>query len=191
MEQSVRPRAFISCSLRVEDKPFVEFVEGVVRSHGFEPFGTVGRYTASPQPPVNTMRENLSSADCVVVAATPRYLQMDLSGRGETGQTVSDMLVAEAAMAFCGRKPVLVFAQANTDVGQFMRSITQYVGIDPFSQADINAKRTLIQDYFRNATAMVAANWGEERRKDTWDVIVAVLAVIGACAVIYALAKSR
>jgi len=191
MESTVKPRAFISCSLRSEDKPFVEFVEGLVQAHGFEPFGTVGKYAASPQPPANTMRENLGSADCVVVAATPRYLQMDVSGRGEAGQAVSDMLVAEAAMAFCGRKPVLVFAQAGTDVGPFMRSITQYIGINPFSQADINANWPRIQDYFRNATAIIAANWGEERRKNIRDAVIAILAVIGACAVIYALSKSQ
>ncbi len=166
-------------------------MERIVLANGFEPFGTVGKYAASPQPPTQTMRDNVATADCIVIAATPRYWQRDVSSGGAARQAVSEMLVAEAAMAFFGRKPVMVFIQAGTDAGRFLPSITQYVEVDPFSQEHINAQWPLIQSYFRNATAVIAANWGEQRRKNTWDAVVATLAIIGACAAVYALAKSE
>lgn len=37
-----KPRAFISCSLREQDRWYVEWVEAVVQQMGFQPFGTVG-----------------------------------------------------------------------------------------------------------------------------------------------------
>jgi hypothetical protein len=40
--------AFLSCSLRTEDKQFVEYIERILVAHRIKPFGTVGLFSASP-----------------------------------------------------------------------------------------------------------------------------------------------
>jgi hypothetical protein len=75
LEPKRRPLAFISTSLHIEDKPFVDLVEEITRENGFEPFGTVGKYSAAPIPVWDHMMENIPKADCVIMAATPRYLK--------------------------------------------------------------------------------------------------------------------
>lgn len=79
-----KPLAFISTSLREEDKPFVDLVEKITRENGFEPYGTVGKYSAAPMPIWDHIVENIPKADCVIMAATPRYFQEDIHNRGIT-----------------------------------------------------------------------------------------------------------
>lgn len=74
----VKPRAFISTSLRRKDEPFVELTEKLARKHGFQPYGTVGRHIAAPIPIVDKMLVELQNSDCSIIAATPRYLQYDV-----------------------------------------------------------------------------------------------------------------
>ena len=117
-------KAYVSCSLRQEDKPFVDFVESILRENGIEPFGTVGKYSAAPMNPTELMRENIALADITVIIATKRYEQKDiLSGKVTYGP--SEMIHAEVAMSFMANKPVVVIAQKGTDVGNFTPNFTQ------------------------------------------------------------------
>ena len=56
-------KAFISCSLREEDKDFVNGIEKIVRSFKFEPFGTVGRHSIAPRNVAEHIKENIIKAD--------------------------------------------------------------------------------------------------------------------------------
>ena len=58
--------AFVSCSLRTEDKPFIDWIEEILIAHKIQPIGTVGRCTAAPENPAISMRNNINQADMVV-----------------------------------------------------------------------------------------------------------------------------
>jgi len=49
-------KAFLSCSLRSEDRKFVILVSDILKSFNIQPFGTVEMLTASPE---NTVTSNL------------------------------------------------------------------------------------------------------------------------------------
>jgi hypothetical protein len=118
--------AFISCSLRAEDKSFVDFVGKILKIHNIRPFGTVGKYSVSPENPVELMKKNIPLADLVVICATPRYLQMDLHN-GDISYGLPEMVHVETGMAYMANKPVVVFVKEGTNVGSFIPNITQYI----------------------------------------------------------------
>ena len=47
LQKQYAARAFVSCSLREMDKPFVDYIENILLYYNIEPFGTVGRYSES------------------------------------------------------------------------------------------------------------------------------------------------
>lgn len=118
--------AFISCSLRNEDKTFVEYICSILKAHNIKPFGTVGKFSASPENPITLMNKNIKKADIVVICATPRYLQKDIQTGNETNG-LSEMIHVETGMAIAHDKPVVVFAKEGTNVGNALPNITQYV----------------------------------------------------------------
>jgi len=142
-------RVFVSCSLREEDKPFVDYIENILIAHNIEPFGTVGRYSASPENPAVLMRENIPNADFVVICATPRYLQMDLR-TGEVSYGLSEMIHIETGIAYANYKPVVVFVREGTSVGNFIPNITQYITLNGKSE-DFAVKQHLITDLLISA----------------------------------------
>jgi hypothetical protein len=78
IDDEQKPLAFISTSLLEEDRRFVELIEKLSKENGFEPMGTVGRYSASPISLWDHMIEKIQESDCVIMAATPRYIQTDV-----------------------------------------------------------------------------------------------------------------
>jgi hypothetical protein len=128
--------------LRKEDNPFVDYIENILRQYNIEPFGTVGRYFASPENPVVLMRENIPNADFVVICATPRYLQKDLH-TGEVFYGLPEMIHVETGIAYANNKPVVVFVQEGTHVGNFIPNITQYITLNGKSE-DFASKVPLI-----------------------------------------------
>ncbi len=137
-------KAFVSCSLREEDKPFVDCIENILRAYNIEPFGTVGRYSASPENPAVLMKKNISIADLVVVCVTPRYSQKDLK-TGEVSHGFSEMTYIETGIAYANNKPLVVFVQEGTDVGKFIPKITQYITLNGQSD-DFAKKQNLIKE---------------------------------------------
>ena len=184
MNQQRQPRAFISCSLRPEDKPFVDFVEAITRSFGFQPMGTVGKYTAAPMPIWEQMRDGIQSADCIVLAATPRYIQQDIYDRKQTGRGISEMLHVEVGMAVATERPILAFVLEGTDVGSFLPQTVQYIILRPNDKADLQAKWPLIANYFRSALAIIQERWRRENRNDLLKCVGTILATIGAATII-------
>ncbi|MBA7549886.1 hypothetical protein ES705_42386 [subsurface metagenome] len=83
--------AFLSCSLRKKDEQFVKFVSTILKQHNIRPFGTVGKFEASPENPVDLIKKNIPKADLVVIAATPRYIQIDMKSNVHR-KSLSEML---------------------------------------------------------------------------------------------------
>ena len=54
--------SFLSCSLRKEDEQFVKFVSAILKQHDIRPFGTVGKFEASPENPVDLIREKYTKS---------------------------------------------------------------------------------------------------------------------------------
>lgn len=190
--QQRQPTAFISCSLRSEDKTFVDYIESIVKHLGFLPVGTVGRYSAAPKPIWEQMKENIKSADCIVLAATPRYLQQDISDKMKTGRgmseliqkrAMSEMLHTEVAMAVAMDRPVLAFVLEGTDVGNFLPQAVQYIVLKG-DRTDLMGKWTLIQSCFGNAVAMIQKRWAQEDRSGLIKIAVGGLAAIGGVALL-------
>ena len=71
-------KALLSCSSREEDKPFVENVINLAQSKGFSTGGTVGKYTQSPSNLLEDIEEEIKKYDCLIMAATPRYIHEDI-----------------------------------------------------------------------------------------------------------------
>jgi hypothetical protein len=141
--------AFVSCSLRSEDKPFIEFVEQILINHQLLPFGTVGRYSAAPENPVLTMRANIPKADIIVIVATPRYAQEDVHS-GLQSRGIPEMLHVESGIAFANDKPIVVFVQKGVSVGSFLPNVTQYITLDG-SPEDYSENQYMIYDLLNNA----------------------------------------
>ena len=121
--------AFISCSLRTEDKPFIDFVEKILIKHKIKSIGTVGKYSASPINTTVLMKSNIPLADIIVLVATPRYIQKDVH-TGQISYGLSEMLHVEAGMAYMAGKPVIAFVKEGTHVGNFLPNITQYITLN-------------------------------------------------------------
>lgn len=173
-----KPTAFISCSLRQEDKLFVARVDWLTRIFGFQPVGTVGKYDAAPKPIWQQMKDNVKSADCVVLAATPRYVQQDISDKKITGKAMSEMLHTEVGMAVASDRPVLAFVLEGTDVGSFLPQAVQYITLKQ-DGSDIFSKWHLISAYFNNALTMIRDRWAREDRGQVFKLVVGGLAILG------------
>jgi hypothetical protein len=78
MSEEQNVRAFLSCSLGEEGSPFVENVRNLAKSKGFSTGGTVGRFTQSPSNLLEYIEEEIKNYDCLIMAATPKYIQEEI-----------------------------------------------------------------------------------------------------------------
>ncbi|GAB5566109.1 MAG: hypothetical protein Wins2KO_31720 [Winogradskyella sp.] len=154
--------AFVSCSLRDEDKSFIQLVEDILIHHKLKPTGTIGRHSAAPLNIAEHMKENIPKADLVVIVATPRYMQKDLK-TGKKSYGLSEMVHVEAGMAYMANKPVVVFVQEGTNVGNFLPNMTQYIILNG-KQDDLDNKWRLINSLLNNAYKIAS---GKKSSDDT------------------------
>jgi hypothetical protein len=138
-------RAFLSCSLREQDSPFVENVITLAESHGFLPQGTIGKFTQSPSPLMEDIEEEIQQYDCLIMAATPRYLQEDIHKKTQN-KSISEILYVESTIAYVYDKPVLIFVQEDTHIPYFLEGITQYIilpkdGLDSLPSRGLNPSK--------------------------------------------------
>jgi hypothetical protein len=178
LENSNAIRAFVSCSLREDDKEFVDLVCNILRVHKIVPFGTVGKFSASPENPIQLMKTNIPLSDIVVICATPRYLQLDLK-TGDQSYGLSEMVHVEAGIAIANDKPVVVFVQEGTNIGKALPNITQYIELQG-NQDDYNSKKPLIRSLLVNAKKIVEKINAEKVVKWIIKLIVLLLAIYGA-----------
>lgn len=185
MEQEYTSTAFVSCSLREEDYGFVKYVCSILKKHRIKPAGTVGMLSASPENTAESMRKNLAEADIIVICATPRYVQKDVSS-GKTQYGLSEMLHVEAGMAYAHNKPVVVFVKEGTSVGNFLPNITQYIILDGQKDDYLN-KKNLITSLLDSANKIAVKIRSDKNLQTAGKVVVAGLAVYGGYKLIQAL----
>lgn len=173
----IHGKAFISCSLREEDRPFIEMVQKILNHYKFEPFGTVGLFSAAPMNPAEHMKENIPKADIVVIVATPRYIQKDLK-TGQTSYGLPEMVHVETGMAIMANKPVIVFVQEGTNIGSFLPNVTQYITLNG-TQNDLNAKTNLITSLLGNAINVVQNSKSSTSTKQVRNFGIGALAFVG------------
>lgn len=145
--------AFLSSSLREEDREFVDYVSKVLEAHKIKPTGTVGKFSASPENPVSLMNKNIPDSDFVVICATPRYVQKDIK-TGEESYGLSEMIHVETGMAIAHGKPVVVFVQEGTNIGSALPNVTQYITLNG-KEDDFISKKALISSLLNNAFQFV------------------------------------
>ncbi len=181
--------AFLSCSLREDDGPAVEWVERLLRRYRIRPSGTVGRHEQAPEPISSTMRKQVAAHECVVVVATPRYQQMDTRGP-DSFLGISEMLHVEAGMAYALDKPVLVFVQRGVDVRAFMAGVTQYI-IMPESQEEVASAAPRIDAYMRNARAEMQQRREAKEFDNAKRFSLGALATVGFVGIMQSILSSR
>lgn len=177
LSQQYIASAFISCSLRPEDKPFIDFIERILKAHRIAPVGTVGLFSAAPMNVAQHMRESIPQADFVVIVATPRYLQVDLQS-GEVKYGLSEMIHVETGIAYAFGKPVIVFVQEGTEIGKFLPNITEYVVLNG-QTTDFRKKSSLITSLIRNTFEFVRAIKQNQSSAELWKLAKGILAVYG------------
>lgn len=158
---------------------------------GFQPVGTVGKFSASPKPIWQQMQDGIKNADCVVLVATTRYLTQDIHDKEKTGTSISELLHIELGMAISADRPVLVFVEKGTDVGEFISSIVQYIQIDKNDKNDLDAKSPLIANYFRSALTIIQEKWNNDKKANIWGIIKSVLIIIGGAKVLSSLLEDE
>jgi len=174
--------AFVSCSLRTEDRPFIDLVESILRTHNIIPTGMVGLHDASPVNPTIAMRQNIDKVDLVVIIATPRYLQQDLQSNS-IHYGLSEMVHVETGIAYAFNKPVILFVQEGTYVGSFLPNVTQYIVLNGL-QYDLDAKWPLICSLLQNSHRTVLSQKQQKSRYQLGGFLKAALAVVGGAALI-------
>ena len=142
-------KAFVSCSLRKEDKPFVDFVCSILEAYHIQPFGTVGKLYAAPENTITSMNKNIEAADIVVICATPRYIQQDIQIK-DVSNGLSEMIHVETGKAIAHDKPVVAFVEKGTNVGKVLPNVTQYVELTG-EEGDFKDKKNLIYALLNNA----------------------------------------
>jgi hypothetical protein len=162
----------------------VDFIARTACACGFVPCATVGKFEASPIPLWQHMLDGIRATDCLIVAATPRYIQQDVADKQKTKKGISEMLHVESAMALAQRKPVLVFVQSGTDIGPFLPSVTQYITVDETSRRDVEEKWPLIVRYFTNAWHIIEGKRKDEHKRQLLNVAVTGFALVGAVTLI-------
>lgn len=177
IQQYYPGKAFISCSLRKQDEPFVKIVEKIVESHFLIPFGTVGRYSAAPTNTAELMRQNIPEADIIVIAATGRYFQQDLH-TGQSSSGLSEMLHVESGIAYAYNKPIIVFVEKGVTVGNFLPNITQYIVLDN-TQENLSQQWALINTLFTNAINMAQQSKDAENTRQFQNLVTGSFAVLG------------
>jgi hypothetical protein len=181
--------AFVSCSLRKEDKPFIDFVEEILQAYRIQPMGTVGRYSAAPINTAELMKQNIPTADMVVVVATPRYLQKDIH-LGNASSGLSEMLHVESGIAYASNKPIVVFVQQGAHVGTFLPNITQYITLDG-SVKDFQEKTSLIQRLLSSAYNISVKNKSREESLNLQNLVTAGLAFWGGIKILESIAEEN
>lgn len=189
IEKKYAARAFVSCSLRPEDENFVNYVCRILDSHNIEPYGTVGKFTASPENPIALMNKNIPLADFIVICATRRYLQKDLK-TGAVSYGFSEMVHFETGMAVAHGKPVVVFVQEGTNVGSVLPNITQYITLNGRPE-DFTAKKELIYSLLNNAYQFVLKVKNDKTLKTVGKVAVGGLAVYGSIKLLQAIFENK
>lgn len=182
-----KPKAFISCSIRDNDKEYVELVESILRDQGIEPMGTVGRYTNYAEPIAKSMVKEMKKADVFVIAATTRYFQKTKKYQRKSQHSMSEMLHVESGMAYMNRKPMVVFVQPETHVGSFLPGITQYFEISSYEEYE--QIKTKVSTLFNDIKNQIIVKIEKAEKRAITELIKNIFVVIGIVAFVRGIIK--
>ena len=152
-------------------------MSNILSHFNFNPFGTVGLYDASTDNPVVLMKNNIDNCDFVVIAATKRYLTKDTHNNKESN-SLSEMIHTEAGMAFAKSKPIVVFVEEGTNVGNFIPNVTQYITLDK-TQENLDSQYNLIVALLNNALHKAQAIKRQKSWKELGSLALKGLAIFG------------
>jgi len=101
--------AFLSCSVRPQDRPLVDAIDSrVLAPMGFRCL-TVGRSISLPEQVDDAIREIIDQVDCLIGIATVRLEAADRSLPNHTLSLASPYVIQETAMAHQRRLRFLIF----------------------------------------------------------------------------------
>ncbi len=153
MGKPIRFRAFLSCSIRPQDRYWVDFVrEKVLRPNGIG-CCTVGVDVSAPQPPLDTMREWIEKSDCVVAIATARFEARDIQCPQDKLLLLPYAVDEELLMGWLSGKPLVVFkAEGLSATGILGAQKTTWIQFDPSDSLSLRRQSThpLIISMLRN-----------------------------------------
>jgi len=172
------PKAFISCSLREEDQPFNAFIINLARHFGLEPCCTVGLFRAAPKAILNQMESGIEEADCLIMIATPRYLQEDISNKDKQDEAISESLLVEFVLSYKEQKPILIFALEGVKLPDIILNQVQVIYLK-HKDPELHLKWKLISSYFESAHKMIVRNWNRNLARGALEFTTAFLAGIG------------
>jgi hypothetical protein len=122
--------AFLSCSVRAEDRALVNAIEDKVLSRrGFRCL-TVGRNVSLPDQADDAIREIIDRVDCLIGVATVRLDAAERSLPNRTLSLASPYILQETAMAHQRRLPFLVFKTPEVTL-QGVTARNLYIDVRP------------------------------------------------------------
>jgi len=138
-------KAFISRGLPPEDRLVGDQIVQMLEEWGFETF-TVGiDEVVEPNALAPAVRERITSSDCLIAIATPRYLDA-LSGYWRT----LEWLHGETGIAFGSSRPVLILRDQAVMVGGLMGELRELsVPYDPLNLDELRQRLGAIMPMFR------------------------------------------
>jgi hypothetical protein len=173
--------AFLSCSVRPEDRPLVDGIaDKVLWPLGFRCL-TVGRNISLPDQPDDAMRDIMDKVDCLVGVATVRLDATERTSPNRTLRFASAYVLQETAMAHQRRLPFLIFKTPEVTL-QGVTAKNLYIEVAPTmpnGRPRFHARKDLVLSSLEDLRKRAIENRSARRR----DELVAGLGKLSSLAV--------
>lgn len=177
--------AFLSCSIRPQDRKAVAFIwNNFFGQRGFTYF-TVGLNLAAPNPPLNIMRDWIEKCDCLVTIVTGRFEARDLHYPGNQSIILSPLAVdQEMLIAWLKDKPTIVFKDSNVHASHGFLAYQKVTWVE-FETNDLKkllipSKRCLIESFISETVKTIEAKRTDRRKEGYLKLLKYGLGVFGA-----------
>ena len=160
--------AFLSCSVRPEDRPLVDaLADRVLWPLGFRCL-TVGRNISLPDQPDDAIRGIIDKVDCLIGVATVRTDAAERSNPNRTLSFASAYVLQESAMAHQRRIPFLIFKTPEVTLqGVTARNLYIEVAPDmPNGKPRFHARRELVMSALDELKKPAITGRGQRRRDE-------------------------
>jgi hypothetical protein len=121
--------AFLSCSVRDQDRPLVEAMDAFLKRRGFRCY-TIGKNVSYADTPDESIKKLIGSADCLIGLATKRLSATDIKNPNDSLNLATPYLLQETSMAFQSGIPFLIF-KADDVTLQCVTQRNSYIRIKP------------------------------------------------------------
>lgn len=158
--------AFLSCSVRLVDRPLVDAIaDKVLWPSGFRCL-TVGRNISLPDQPDDAIRDIIEKVDCLIGIATVRVDAAERTDPNRTLSFASAYILQESAMAHQRRIPFLIFKTPEVTLqGVTARNLYIEVRPDmPNGKPRFNASQDLVFSALEDLKKRALENRGQRWR---------------------------